>query len=89
MNAYARNAESEFKQDTGTVTFKYNETNENSPYNMDSAEEMRRYDDPDSYSATINGNTLTMSVTYSYTLPQNYYQYIRNARWSFNEEKTD
>ena len=77
LNAYARNAESEFKQDTGTVTFKYNETNENSPYNMDSAEEMRRYDDPDSYSATINGNTLTMSVTYSYTLPQNYYQYIR------------
>ena len=77
LNAYARGAENEFKQDTGTVTFKYKETNSNSPYNMSSAEEMRRYDDPDSYSATINGNTLTMSVTYSYTLPQNYYQYIR------------
>ena len=77
LNAYARNAESEFKRDTGTVMFRYNETNSDSPYNMNSAEEMRRYDEPDSYSANINGDMLTMSVTYSYTLPQNYYQYVR------------
>lgn len=97
LRSYASSNKSDFIKDTGTVTFKYNEVNDSSLYNMSSPEELVRYSEPDSYSAdiltsskysvnmseygaeedTISSDILVMKVTYSYALPQNYYQYVR------------
>ena len=77
LDAFRRKSESTFKGRTGTVSFKYNETYKDSRYNMSDAEELKAYDEPNNYKYSINGDTLTMEVTKNYTLPDNYYQYIR------------
>lgn len=64
-------------KNTGKVYFKYIENYKNSKYTMSKKEEMKAYDKLDNYTAEISGDTLTMSVTRSYTLPSNYYRYIR------------
>ena len=77
LDAFRRKSESTFKGRTGTVSFKYNETYKDSRYNMSDAEELKPYDESNNYTYSINGDTLTMEVTRNYTLPDNYYQYIR------------
>ena len=77
LDAFRRKSESTFKGRTGTVSFKYNETYSESRYNMDDSEELEPYDEPNNYTYSINGDTLTMEVTRNYTLPDNYYQYVR------------
>lgn len=77
LDTFRRNSEYDFKSQVGTVKFKYNETYKDSRYNMDNPEKLEAYDEPNNYNYSINGNSLNMEVTRYYTLPQNYYQYIR------------
>lgn len=84
LEAFRTNANviREFKDEegsTGKVYFKYIENTKNSRYSMSEKQEMRRYDEPDEYVNQINGDTLKMSVTYSYTLPKQFYQYVRKS----------
>ena len=77
LNTFRINSEYDFKGKTGTVSFKYNEVYDDSRYNMDDTEDLNAYDEDNNYTYSINGNSLTMEVTRNYTLPENYYQYIR------------
>ena len=77
LDTFRRNSEYDFKGKTGTVKFKYNEVYDESRYNMKEPEKLSVYDEPNNYNYSINGNSLTMEVTRYYTLPDNYYQYIR------------
>lgn len=77
LDTFRKNSEYDFKGKTGTVSFKYNEVYDDSRYNMDDTEDLNVYDEPNNYNYSINGNSLTMEVTRNYTLPDNYYQYIR------------
>ena len=77
LDVFRRNSEYDFKGKTGTVSFKYNETYKDSRYNMDDLEEMSVYDEDNNYKYSIDNGTLNMEVTRYYTLPANYYQYIR------------
>lgn len=77
LDSFRRKSEYDFKGKTGTVSFKYNETYSDSRYNMDDPEEMDISDEETKYSYSINNSTLNMEVTQYYTLPDNYYQYIR------------
>ncbi len=77
LDSFRRKSEYDFKGKTGTVSFKYNERYEDSRYNMDDMEELSVYDEPNNYTYSINNGTLNMEVTRYYTLPSNYYQYIR------------
>ena len=77
LDVFRKNSEYDFKGKTGTVSFKYNETYDDSHYNMSDSEQLVAYDEPNNYNYSINGNSLTMEVTRYYTLPANYYQYIR------------
>ena len=80
LNTFRINSEYDFKGKTGTVSFKYNEVYDDSRYNMDDTEELveyKDYEESNNYTYSINGNSLTMEVTRNYTLPENYYQYIR------------
>ena len=78
LDSFRRKSEYTFKGQTGKISFKYNETYKDSHYNMDDLEELTKtYDEPDNYKYSINGDTLNMEVTKFYTLPSNYYQYIR------------
>ena len=77
LDTFRINSEYDFKGKTGTVSFKYNEVYDDSRYNMDDTEDLNAYDEANNYKYSINGNSLTMEVTRNYTLPENYYQYIR------------
>lgn len=77
LDSFRRESEYDFKGKTGTVSFKYNETYDDSHYNMDDTEELRVYDEANNYTYSIDRGTLNMEVTRYYTLPENYYQYIR------------
>ena len=77
LNNFRVNSEYDFKGKTGTVKFRYNETYADSRYNMDDAEVLSTYDENGNYTYSINSGTLNMQVTKYYTLPSNYYQYIR------------
>ena len=77
LDSFRRKSEYDFKGKTGTVSFKYNERYEDSRYNMDNMEELSVYDEPNNYTYSIDNGTLNMEVTRYYTLPSNYYQYIR------------
>ena len=77
LNTYRADAEYDFKGKTGTVKFKYNEVYDESRYNMKESEKLSVYDEANNYNYSIKGNSLTMEVTRYYTLPDNYYQYIR------------
>ena len=77
LDTFRRNSEYDFKGKTGTIKFKYNETYEDSRYKMSSAEKLNTYDESGNYTYSINNGMLDMQVTKYYTLPDNYYQYIR------------
>ena len=77
LNTFRVNSELDFKTKTGTVSFRYNETYEDSRYNMDKAEELYVSEEDDNYEHSISNGTLNMEMTRYYTLPDNYYQYIR------------
>ncbi len=77
LDSFRRKSEYDFKGKTGTVSFKYNERYEDSRYNMDNMEELSVYEEPNNYTYSIDNGTLNMEVTRYYTLPSNYYQYIR------------
>ena len=77
LNNFRINSEYDFQANTGTVKFKYNERYEDSHYNMKDAEVMRPYNEGNNYTYSINSNILEMQTTKYYTLPENYYQYIR------------
>ena len=77
LDTFRRNSEYSFKGKTGTVSFRYNEVYDDSRYSMSEPEKLSVYDEPNNYNYSINGNSLTMEVTRYYTLPDNYYQYIR------------
>ena len=77
LDSFRRESEYNFKGKTGTVKFKYTEAYDDSHYNMDDFETMDVYDEADNYKYSINNGTLNMEVTRYYTLPANYYQYIR------------
>ncbi len=77
LNTFRANSEYDFKAKTGTVYFKYTEDYDGSRYSMTEAEELEAYDEDDNYTYSISDGTLTMEITKYYTLPENYYQYIR------------
>lgn len=77
LDVFRKNSEYDFKGKTGTVSFKYNETYKKSHYNMNESEKLKAYDEANNYNYSIKGNSLNMEVTKYYTLPNNYYQYIR------------
>ncbi len=77
LNSYAGNAANKFKKEMGTVWFKYNENYSGSKYNNDGYQKMRGYDQ--TYSSNVSGDMLTMKTSMSYTLPEDYYQYIYKA----------
>lgn len=79
LSKFKQLSEKSFSNDTGKVYFRYIENMENSKYSMKDKEEMRRYDKPDNFESYISGDTLKMSVTYSYTLPLNYYRYVKKS----------
>ena len=77
LNNFRVNSEPSFKSKAGTVKFKYNERYDESNYNMDDAESLIAYDEGNNYKYSISNNELSMEITKYYTLPDNYYQYIR------------
>ena len=77
LNNFRIDSEIDFKGKTGTVKFKYNETYDDSHYNMSEAESLVPYDEDGNYTYSIDNGTLNMQITKYYTLPENYYQYIR------------
>lgn len=79
LKSYESSNKANFRkiENMGTVWFRYNETYENSKYNMDEPEKMRNIESIANYSSGISGETLTMTADASYTLPKEYYQYIR------------
>ena len=77
LNNFRIDSEYDFKGKTGQVKFRYNEAYEDSRYNMDDAEVMHSYEEDNSYKYSLNNGMLEMEMTKHYTLPDNYYQYIR------------
>ena len=77
LRSFEQKSANDFKTKMGTIKFKYNETYKNSRYNMSDAEEMRPYDEVEYNGGSIFGNMLLMTASRNYTLPANYYQYIR------------
>lgn len=76
-----------FVSDMGKVYFRYNETYEESKYNMSKPEKLKRYQIYESNEFTAYKNRLesvaaddallTMENTNEYELPDNYYNYVR------------
>ena len=80
LSSYLSSNESSFKNNMGTVYFRYNETYKESKYNMNNPESFREFDKShQEYSSNLDdaAEMLTMEATSSYELPDNYYQYIR------------
>ncbi len=87
LSNYEKAKKEDFASKMGTVWFRYNETYEESKYNMDEPEEMLLYDayreDPltdykNSWGdASYPDSKLVMENTTQYKLPDEYYQYIR------------
>lgn len=80
LNSYLSSNESSFKNNMGTVYFRYNETYKESKYNMNNPESFREFDKShQEYESKVDdvAEMLTMEATSSYELPDNYYQYIR------------
>lgn len=78
LNQFAKTSKNSFLTYTGTVYAKYTENTDNSKYST-SKIELKRYSKADDFSSSISGDMLTMSATYSYTLPDNFYRYIRKT----------
>ncbi len=80
LSSYLSSNESSFKNNMGTVYFRYNETYKESKYNMNNPESFREFDKShQEYKSNLDDSAemLTMEATSSYELPDNYYQYIR------------
>lgn len=80
LSSYLSSNESSFKNNMGTVYFRYNETYKDSKYNMNNPETFREFDKSHQvYESKLDdaAEMLTMEATSSYELPDNYYQYIR------------
>ena len=87
LSAYESAKKEDFASDMGKVWFRYNETYEDSKYNMDEPDEMQLYDVYESNPLTDYKNALanvadddaqlTMENTTKYKLPEEYYRYIR------------
>ena len=82
LRAFEEKSKGDFSTKFGKVSFRYNETYKDSRYNMNDAEEMEPYDDG-TYSWTIINSGidgqrfLLMTASKEYTLPPNYYRYIK------------
>ncbi len=79
LNAFAKKTKNAFLSDTGTVYVKYTENTPNSKYSSKEKIELKRYSNSDEFSSNISGDMLTMTATYSYTLPDNFYRYVRKS----------
>ena len=80
LRNYESSNKNSFKGDLGTVYFRYTETYDESNYSMSEPEKMRKYTkSSDEYKSKLDdaAEMLTMEAMGYYTLPENYYQYIR------------
>ncbi len=75
LEKFKNKSENSFKN-VGKVYFKYIENYKNSKYTMSQKQELKANNDS-KVTSTINGDTLTMSITKTYTLPTDFYRYVR------------
>ena len=77
----------DFVDEMGTVKIRYNETYKDSKYTMSEPVELKKYqtDDDDSYTMKIENDTLILEAKAYYTLPDNFYRYVKKGSGEVNQ----